>query len=66
MKDSKVTAKTILKTIMSVDACTKCEKKFEVGDERFPYPEKQVLCKECFFPSLKAGIARLNKKLNEG
>ena len=66
MKEPKVTAKTILKAIMSVMACTKCGKEFEEGDSRFPYPEKQVLCKDCFFPSLQAGIARLNKRLKEG
>jgi len=49
------------KEILATENCTKCGKKFEKGTGRFPYPEKQVLCKDCFFPALDTGLSRLNK-----
>lgn len=58
-------AKKILETILSYKNCTSCGKEFKKGDGRFPYPEKQVLCKDCFDSSLSSGLLRLNKVLNE-
>ena len=61
--ESEMTREQQIKEILALKNCTKCGKAFKKGDARFPYPEKQVLCKECFFPSLKQGIARLNRVL---
>ena len=48
--------------LLKIKNCTRCGKAFDKGG-RFPYPEKQLLCKECFFPTLQKGLNRLNKVL---
>jgi hypothetical protein len=58
-------AKKIIATIMAHKKCTRCGKDFKEGDNRYPYPEKQVLCKDCFNGSLSSGLSKLNKVLNE-
>ena len=49
--------------LSKITHCTGCNKEFEDDETRFPWPMKELLCKECFVPTMKTGIGRLNKVL---
>jgi len=52
-------------SVYSCKNCTKCGTEFKKEDQKFPYPEKEVLCKSCFHISIKEGIKNLNKVIKE-